>query len=69
MIINLADQVVAGNDGISPTVDRIVTIRAGSDMLADLPSGATGAIGRVKLVKLANGPTGPFMPRPKESKR
>jgi hypothetical protein len=69
MIINLADQVLSGNDGISPTGDRIVTIRAGSDMLADLPSGATGAIGRVKLVKLANGPTGPFMPRPKESKR
>jgi hypothetical protein len=34
-----------------------------------LPSGATGAIGPVKLVKLANGPTGLFMPRPKESKR
>jgi len=69
MIINLADQVLSCNDGISPTVDRIVTIRAGSDMLADLPSGATGPIERVKLVKLANGPTGSFMPRPKEFKR
>jgi len=69
MIINLAVQVSTGNDGITATADKIVTIRAGGDMLADLPSGATGAIGPVKLVKLANGPTGPFMPRPKESKR
>jgi hypothetical protein len=69
MIINLAVQVVPGNDGITATADRIVMIPQNSDMLVTLPSGATGAIGPVKLVKLANGPTGPFMPRPKESKR
>jgi len=60
--------VILGNDGKIVTHGRIVSFDPGSDMLAAASSGATVATGPVKLVKLANGPSGPFMPRPKESR-
>jgi hypothetical protein len=68
MILSLVAHVAAGNDGITGFIRTTGSSLSMRDTLAAAAIGATGVTGPVKLVNLANGPSGLFMPRPKESR-